>query len=298
MQLYDTLSLATIDSSFAVEYVDAPMRYHYYDCTCDTCKENHRFYCGDQTCQYCAIIGDMLVNGTITDPSQAISLLEFESLGDAEITQKEMVIYRCVDCKKRITYVEWKIQDTCEERCATCLESAEEEEEEEDETFYCRACEEEEVSEEDDICEYCGQHGYVEDEDNWAYIQEAWIAPNGDLYYVSSDCGGHENAARVMGFSGVDACENAGYIHLTDAYGCSFEYVPSNYTSEQVATVMTLCEIKEWEYPEFIEEYLSRGTVQEDKAITDDSVKMQNLNPSWLSMPRRNRDIFYPLSGD
>jgi hypothetical protein len=138
------------------------------------------------------------------------------------------------------------------------------------------------------------------------HTTEAWIAPNGDLHFVPeyNEYGiGHWETAQELGLGSTDGAERRGYIHVSTYYSTrdAFHYVPSNATEDQAYTSQLLCDAHGWDYPEFVELWLAEQESEDEDENTVHCIEvtpMQNLSPSWLCMTRKERDQWYPLSGD
>lgn len=119
----------------------------------------------------------------------------------------------------------------------------------------------------------------VEDYD---VVSNAWIAVDGTMYYVTT-CD-HDDLAHKWG-SSVDDCERKGYIHLSYSQFVNFE-TPKP-TKQQVDTIMLWCSacnvpVPAWAIP-LPERYTNPTSIS---------------NRYLYNMTRKQRDIFYPNSGD
>ena len=272
--------------------------YHYVDCACTACI-NYHFPCDDGECGYCATVREIIgKNGSmpIIDaiPNGIISFSHFMYTWPDDYTYcaDDFIWKPCRNstCEELTTGFERDNYDNyCSESCREACT-----------VFYCDHCGDLQVDNEGDLCDYCANPdldgGYEVYSDNFDTVDESWIAPDGRLYIVLNH-EGHDLTARLFGFKDASAAEDAGWIHQTDAYGFSFQYIPDDFTDEQAATVVALCEAKDKKLPKVIKAWkdAQHSDLPVDVTLCE---PMQNLSPSWLAMKRIERDRFYPLSGD
>lgn len=282
---------------------------HYYDCTCKQCRAIH-FPCDDMACTYCESVRYLLAQkyNTITTQDNAVrgTIIDYatwNSLSD-DITydNDDMVWKHCIGCDKIHNGIE--LAENNGYHSSEC--------ENENGIPYCADCGEVEVDYDGEYCITCQQEqhndslpynmGQVLDPDQYHETTEAWINPNGDLHYVPcyNVYGiGHHETAQAMGYGGTGSMESMGFLHVSTYYNESFPFrnEPRNITDAQIDTAMLLCDTHGWSYPDFIVEWLEEHN-QESENSTLDIKPMQNLSYSWLTMPRKERDKWYPLSGD
>lgn len=272
--------------------------YHYHDCTCKQCRAIH-FPCDDMACDYCNSVRHLMYSNPQIQISTTplygaiVDYNTYMELPDVEYDYHELKYDYCKGCDDLYCGVTLAQHDGYHsEECKEAYEITED-------PIYCRVCQDQTVTSDGDLCDYCEnnqEHGYEISEDEIEYWNEFWVAPSGDIYCVSEDYG-HDHAARYMGYNNADHAESNGYIHISNGYNkIHFVYVPHDYTDVQVNACMIICEAKEVEYPEFIQEWMD-ANVQTSMEVIDYK-PMQNLAPSWLRMTRSERDRFYPLSGD
>lgn len=337
MQAYQ-LTLATIDQDFkpASDYIYVERftkehmlyrEYHYADCDCAECYKAH-YPCNDPDCDYCDSVKSLMFDlirdpndksyerspniftirtGKIIDRSDGniidyATYLEILEIGNYEL--EDMLWSQCEQCNKLIhglernTY-EYDDHYFCSESCQGTFKD--------DEKNLCKFCSENPVSEDHKyLCNDClenAEHGYPIEAYEMEYYDECWIGPDGTVYSVNDEYGGHESAAIIMGYEDEAECEKAGFIHVSDCYGDPWIYIPRNLTQEQVYSITEVCEVKGWDIPNEVQEYIDRQeqTMEIKEYNFDDymeHVKMQNLAVAWLKMPRSQRDQFYKLSGD
>jgi hypothetical protein len=119
------------------------------------------------------------------------------------------------------------------------------------------------------------------------------IAPDGNIRYCVPIAIIMVMTAHKLGFSSVDSCENAGYIHVSVYWSRidRFVHIPTNPSHAQIDTIRAYCEANNLRLPKCA---VYKIVETSDHTI----VPMQNLSPAWLKMPRIMRDQFYRLSGD
>lgn len=259
MSAYDGAWYRSLTGKY--DYFDFNVFVFYYDCSVDldTEPQYHHYHCGREECQYCqAICAEMNKNSAYT-LDDYISYERFleEFPIDEDGSQDDVKV--------------WQLH----------------------ESYYDQQDEEEDEEEDEEV----SRAGEIVDPSDYAGVDNAWIAPNGDLHFVPDyeRCGGksHDYTAGIMGFSGSWSMERAGYIHVSSYMGYSdiFHYVPEKPTYEQIMTSIRYCDAngldrQAWMLPE----------TEETSEYEIKSFVFFNVYVSCMS--RSIRDRFYRLSGD
>jgi len=307
-----------LELHIATEYVSYNPA-HYYDCTCDACYAAH-YPCDNLDCDYCDSVRALkyiaVCNWRTYDD---------KGIFDIEYTGK-IIAYQCGQIIDYATYVNkqydmraYDKSDMIWRKCNGCsrlidgLTSDDNhgycsaECKHDNREFYCIKCEDTVVEYHGDVCENCANNddsddsdtddsgynlGEIVDQSDYSSIENCWIDRDGKIRYVAY-CN-HQRTAERMGFSGVTACENAGYIHVSVYwdYRDRWHYIPNKPTSAQIETIRLYCEANPVVKLPKCAKY--DPILDEPKGIQP----MQNLSPAWLRLTRVERDRFYPLSGD
>lgn len=139
-----------------------------------------------------------------------------------------------------------------------------------------------------------GYHmGDVIPEDKYKDVDSCWINPNGEVICVPY-CN-HYDTAQRMGFSGTDAAERAGWIHVSTYWNVNrrFVHIPDRPSIEQYHTMWSLCDALGHEYPTELQAWIDRHRTEETREVIP-----MTYNVLQSVLPRKLRDAFYPLSGD
>ena len=292
------------------DFGTATMQYHYHDCDCAVCHDRH-FPCENLDCAYCTTVRNIVneyATSTWRDPFDLNNLLPYsvyESWDDDKEFDEDDLIMRDCDrygCDNRIS------KNFADDHMGYCKE------------HYAEYLDEQDSYDEDDESDdYDNDYsdrtfgnwnhtmGEILQPNQYHHTTECWIAPNGNLHYVPlyvNHSIGHWETAQELGLGSTDGAERRGYIHVSTYYSSrnAFHFVPNNASDEQVYTSQALCDAHGWDYPEFVQNWLDENADQDDDE--DNTVHcieitpMQNLSPSWLCMTRKERDLWYPLSGD
>lgn len=301
-------ALKLVSDNFGV----ATMQYHYSDCDCASCHDRH-FPCQDADCAYCTTVRNIqwkysndYWNPRSFDLNDLLPYSVYESWADdKEFDQDDLIMVKCSNywCKNRISkQFGYDHDGYCKEHYAEYKESQYDEynddyEDDDSDSDY----------EDRTFGDWDHKMGEILNPRDYSHTTECWIAPNGNLHYVPlyvNHSIGHYETAQLLGLGSTDGAERRGYIHVSTYYSSrnAFHYVPSNASESQIESSMLLCDAHGWEYPEFVQEWLDQNKDNDQDA--DDCIHcieiapMQNLSPSWLCMTRKERDLWYPNSGD
>lgn len=262
--------------------------------------EVHHYPCKDADCEYCRHIGlGLMTRNNAWDydaKPQYYKLHEFVSF--ATFVEKYPLIHDHEDD----TYSrDLPASFDCTDLLKIYWTYPQDEEDEEEE--YDQDEEDYEYTYDDDYSEG-NPHGYAMadevDPRHYANVDNAWIAPDGTLYYVPDfrrHGTAHYETACSLGFDGTDDCERHGYIHVSSYYSRSnrFHYWPNNPTVDQKATAMAYAEATETNIPDAL---VLQTEDEPIKDAADIAVYTFWKRVEESCMPRSQRDRFYPLSGD
>lgn len=131
----------------------------------------------------------------------------------------------------------------------------------------------------------CYNPGDTVDVEDYDYLSDAWITPDGRMLYVPM-CGHREFALLLFGHS-VTAAERAGYVHLS---GCCFVGGYDRLTEAQVNTIMLYCSASNRSIPDWCFAYNDAPEEKRDYS-------MSNAYRTGMSN-RKLRALFYPNNGD
>jgi len=310
---------------------------HYADCTCYACIDAH-FPCDDLTCDYCntvrslrdndlnaqerrwLYIGHERIMPLIKVAKECGSIIGYQAYlswpNDYVYDYSDLVWSECKVCEILISGYERDTYNNCcgeycrdrgntcpdcdceissdHYRCRRCHQVHNKR--------YCYLCGDTLVRYSGEMCKYCEDDEDEDREDDSGYIsgdivreedysdtENCWIDPSGNVRYVPY-CN-HDYTANKLGFGGVGSCERAGYIHVSIYWDsrAPFVHIPQRPTNAQKRTVQLYAEQRGVKCPEscaMISYDEPRGIVAFTYSV------YQSI------MPRRMRDIFYPLSGD
>lgn len=267
---------------------------HYYDCKIDYANEPeyHHFPCNDpRGCDYCDLVRQALADHA--DIGDLVSFARFEERFPLSSNDDQTEYYRetlpsyftGLDLRYWRSYWQDPIED--------------DDYEDEDDDY----------SEDAEESHAYNQYGYsmadhVEPQ-HFDGVANGWIAPNGTFYYVpdyrNHGCG-HWETAKALGFGSaydpVNGAEQAGYIHLSSywSYTHRFHYVPNRPTREQKEIAQLYCAANGIPLPESL-------APDDEPILPDDEPFTVKTFTFWnrvedSTLPRKVRDLFYPLSGD
>lgn len=111
----------------------------------------------------------------------------------------------------------------------------------------------------------------------------AWVGRNGNMYYVEP-CG-HAELAMRWGYYDTLNCEIAGYIHISCGNFVNYD-LPSP-TKSQVDTILMWCAARGKPVPQW-------AMLEHEHAAPVTPMS----NTYMYKLNRKQRDIFYPNSGD
>ncbi len=203
-------------------------------------------------------------------------------------------VYYCRDCGDETVYSEGDLCHTCKERrCYSCGQRIN------SSTSYnydhqCRSCYDNEYAEEEYERGEINGHEYslgdIVDVKDYADLPHCWIDLEGNARYVGY-CK-HETTARKLGFTGVDQAERSGWIHVSSYWSRfrRFHYVPDRPTRAQLFTMWAYADATGTEYHSTLKEFVGK--------LKEDAIKPMTYEVTQSCLPRKMRDIWYPLSGD
>lgn len=78
---------------------------------------------------------------------------------------------------------------------------------------------------------------------DYKLIKDAWLGRNGKLYYAGSLDKGHDASCKLLGYATIEACEKAGYIHISSCIRnkITFAAIPDRLSSDQYNTLFDYC---------------------------------------------------------
>jgi hypothetical protein len=83
----------------------------------------------------------------------------------------------------------------------------------------------------------------VIDYTDYGFIKDAWLGRNGKLYYAGSLDKGHDASCKLLGYASIEACEHAGYIHISSCIRnkITFAAIPNHISKAQYETLYDYC---------------------------------------------------------
>jgi hypothetical protein len=78
---------------------------------------------------------------------------------------------------------------------------------------------------------------------DYSLIKDAWLGRNGKLYYAGSIDKGHDESCKLLGYKTIEACEKAGYIHISSCIRnkITFAAIPDRLSSDQYNSLFDYC---------------------------------------------------------
>lgn len=210
----------------------------------------------------------------------------------SESCRSDNEVFYCIRCGDIKVDNDGDVCNDCDYTCAACgVDISRSEHRNYD--GYCRSC----YDDNNDSDQHDNATGYdmgeVIPESSYSSVDSCWINPSGEVICVPY-CN-HYATAQKMGFSGTDAAERAGYIHVSTYWNVNrrFVHIPDRPSIAQYTTMWSLCDALGHSYPTELQTWIDRNTVIE----VPEYVPM-TYNVIQSVLPRKLREVFYPLSGD
>ncbi len=212
-----------------------------------------------------------------------------------ECRDENVVVAYCTSCDNAVDYA-GDLCDTCSNlRCYSCRVRISRTTSDEYD-HHCRDCyyyeEYDETGYLDDV-EYT--LGDIVPVHAYGYMDHCWIDRDGNARYVGY-CK-HQDTAIKMGFDGVSDAERNGWIHVSSYWSSErrFVYVPDRPTSAQFHTMRAYADAVRISYTQQLQDWVN----QQDAVLTEIVIgKPYTYEVTVSCLPRRQRDLYYPLSGD
>ena len=309
---HDLAPLYEYDQIVDMRHLTPQNGIHYANCNCYSCQAAH-FPCEDWTCEYCTAVRSIRDsqyarcqrNGYEQDTLPYVNrkpggIIDYLTWIDEDKPSWEYMLWETCDYCELLISADMRYDNGgyCNEQC--------EKDYKREHTYWCGSCGDTKVDREYGTCIYCkeeqsdyneeGRHdgsGFECAEKISVYdyhrVKNCWIDPQGYVRYVPY-CN-HDVTARAMGFSGTTSCENAGYVHVSIYWNeCKpFVSVPDRPTMAQIVTIRRYAEIHNVSLPE-------------QARYSDPVDKPEPMSMAYSivqsCLPRKLREVFYPLAGD